>query len=176
VIEIPPIDHLDASLKHDLKFYARFLAIYVCKMKRDKVHKDQCYQGENFKSEIEEWSEKLREKYWRNECKWIMRRENSSKLDMQGYENFTSLYHKKKNVMIAKKRRKKEKSLWLKTIQLDSYISKLFIYKKAVLEHRISRYKSEEDFFQKFGYIIIRNTQIKPIIKDEMKLCYSEPY
>jgi hypothetical protein len=33
----------------------------------------------------------------------------------------------------------------------------------------------EEEWYDKLVYFIIRNTQIKTIINDEMKLCYSEP-
>jgi hypothetical protein len=35
VIDIPPVARLDAELMLDLKFYTRFLALYVAKMKRD---------------------------------------------------------------------------------------------------------------------------------------------
>jgi hypothetical protein len=35
VIEIPPIAKLDAELLFDVKFYARFLAIYLAKMKKE---------------------------------------------------------------------------------------------------------------------------------------------
>jgi hypothetical protein len=40
VIEIPRLAHLDLELKLDLEFYARFLALYVTKMKRDWVRLD----------------------------------------------------------------------------------------------------------------------------------------
>jgi hypothetical protein len=59
---------------------------------------------------------------------------------------------------------------------LDFYTGNLFIGKNAVLKHRISKYKSVEKLFDKFEHIIVRNTQIKTIIKGEMKLCYSEPH
>jgi hypothetical protein len=35
VVELPPIAKLDAELMFDLKFYSRFLAMYVAKMKKD---------------------------------------------------------------------------------------------------------------------------------------------
>jgi hypothetical protein len=62
IIEISPIGHLGASFKQDLKFYARFLAIYVSQMKRDRVLKDHCFDGNSLKEESEEWKEKAEEK------------------------------------------------------------------------------------------------------------------
>jgi hypothetical protein len=47
VIEISPIARLDAELVFDIKFYARFLAIYLSKMKKDwiKIDKDRSVKG-----------------------------------------------------------------------------------------------------------------------------------
>jgi hypothetical protein len=50
VIEIPPLARLDVSLMNDFKFYARFLAMYVTKMKKDWIKKDQSYFGEGMKA------------------------------------------------------------------------------------------------------------------------------
>jgi hypothetical protein len=64
----------------------------------------------------------------------------------------------------------------LNSIQLCSfYKGKLFIDKKIILKHIISRYKLEEELYNKFGSVLIRNTRIKPIITGEMKHCYPEP-
>jgi hypothetical protein len=41
IIEVPPLERLDVSLMEDFRFYARFLAIYVTKMKKDWIKKDQ---------------------------------------------------------------------------------------------------------------------------------------
>jgi hypothetical protein len=41
VVEISPLGLLDYELKLDLEFFARFLALYVTKMKRDWVKKDE---------------------------------------------------------------------------------------------------------------------------------------
>jgi hypothetical protein len=45
VIKIPPFGHLDFELKLDLEFYARFLALYVTKLKRDWVKIDEDFSG-----------------------------------------------------------------------------------------------------------------------------------
>jgi hypothetical protein len=37
MIEVPPLGRLDLSLMQDIKFYARFLAIYAAKRKKDWV-------------------------------------------------------------------------------------------------------------------------------------------
>jgi hypothetical protein len=66
VIEITLIGHLNASLKQDMKFYARFLAIDLTKMKSDRVLKDQGFDGDSLKEESEAWSKKAEEKYWKN--------------------------------------------------------------------------------------------------------------
>jgi hypothetical protein len=51
IIDLPPLGHLDASLKNDLKFHARFLVMFASKMKRDRVVKDRSYFGESLKKE-----------------------------------------------------------------------------------------------------------------------------
>jgi hypothetical protein len=45
VIEIPPLGYLDFELRLDLEFYARFLALYISKLKRDWVKKDEDFSG-----------------------------------------------------------------------------------------------------------------------------------
>jgi hypothetical protein len=45
VIKIPPLGHLDFELKLDLEFYARFLALYVTRMKRYWLKKDEDFSG-----------------------------------------------------------------------------------------------------------------------------------
>jgi hypothetical protein len=44
-IEIPSLGHLAFELKLDLEFYARFLALYVTKMKRDWIRLDGDFSG-----------------------------------------------------------------------------------------------------------------------------------
>jgi hypothetical protein len=46
VIEVTLLARLDVSLMEDFKFYARFLAMYVSKMKKDWVKNNQSYFGE----------------------------------------------------------------------------------------------------------------------------------
>jgi hypothetical protein len=43
-------------------------------MKRDRVLKDLCFNDDRLKSESEEWKEKLREKMYKEDDKWIKRR------------------------------------------------------------------------------------------------------
>jgi hypothetical protein len=49
VIEVPPIVKLDAELMFDIKFYARFLAIYLSKMKKDWARIDSEMSGKGMK-------------------------------------------------------------------------------------------------------------------------------
>jgi hypothetical protein len=49
VIEIPPIAKLDAELMFDIKFYARFLAIYLSKMKKEWGRIDSEMSGKGMK-------------------------------------------------------------------------------------------------------------------------------
>jgi hypothetical protein len=49
VVELPTLAHLDSSLKEDLKFHARFLAMHVAKMKRDIVLRDKSFNGDSLK-------------------------------------------------------------------------------------------------------------------------------
>jgi hypothetical protein len=44
-IEIPPIAKLDAELIFDIKFYSRFLSIYVAKMKKEWAKIDEDMRG-----------------------------------------------------------------------------------------------------------------------------------
>jgi hypothetical protein len=57
VIEVPPLARLDVSLMEDFRFYARFLAIFVSKMKKDWVKKDQNYFGDGLKARREKQKE-----------------------------------------------------------------------------------------------------------------------
>jgi hypothetical protein len=45
IIEIPPLGGLDLSLMEDIRFYARFLAMFASKMKKDCVRKDNDFYG-----------------------------------------------------------------------------------------------------------------------------------
>jgi hypothetical protein len=44
VIEIPQLGRFDTSLMEDVKFYARFLAMYPAKMKKDWVKEDKNFK------------------------------------------------------------------------------------------------------------------------------------
>jgi hypothetical protein len=60
VFEIPTLDHLDFELRLDLEFYSRFLALYVAKMKRDWIKKDEEFSGrgpKNYKREC--WRKRI---------------------------------------------------------------------------------------------------------------------
>jgi hypothetical protein len=57
----------------------------------------------------------------------------------------------------------------------SSYKGRMFIDKKFVFDNRKARYKVEEELFETYGYIIIRDKKIDPIIKFEMKFSYYEP-
>jgi hypothetical protein len=54
IIEISPIARLDAELTFDIKFYARFLAICISKMKRDWEKIDQEMSGKGKKRALME--------------------------------------------------------------------------------------------------------------------------
>jgi hypothetical protein len=55
VIEIPPIARLDAELVFDIKFYARFLAIYISKMKKNWTRIDNEMSGKGMKKALTDY-------------------------------------------------------------------------------------------------------------------------
>jgi hypothetical protein len=72
VIEIPPIARLDAELVFDIKFYARFLAIFLSKMKKDWEKIDQDMSGKGKRNMVKEQERQKVEK---------MHKENKRKND-----------------------------------------------------------------------------------------------
>jgi hypothetical protein len=54
VIEIPPFGRKDLNLKQVIRFYARFLGMYVSKMKKDWVKLDRNFHGTGMKQRIED--------------------------------------------------------------------------------------------------------------------------
>jgi hypothetical protein len=69
VIEVSPLTRLDVSLMEDFRFYARFLAIFAIKMKKDWVRKDESYFGEGLKERKEKQREKQFKADWANYTK-----------------------------------------------------------------------------------------------------------
>jgi hypothetical protein len=62
---------------NDIKCYARFLAIYVCKMKKDRVLRNDNFIGESLIESKEEWLESREEKREKKLKKWLKRREST---------------------------------------------------------------------------------------------------
>jgi hypothetical protein len=57
-VEIPPIAKLDAELMFDIKFYSRFLAIYIAKMKKDWAVIDEEMNGKGMKKAQDDYEVK----------------------------------------------------------------------------------------------------------------------
>jgi hypothetical protein len=154
VVEIPPIAKLDAELMFDLKFYSRFLAMHVAKMKKDWVKIDEDMNGRGMKraqvdyemKNIQRWSQDV-EKRKRHLEKHP---EDDDQAIYDKCETCAEVY-KEKVLKKAKRRRKKRyRKLWSNSVPLVRYKGCLFINHEMVSERREKRYQEEKLLYEYF--------------------------
>jgi hypothetical protein len=171
VIEIPPLWLLDFELKLDLGFYTRFLALYVSKIKRDWVKKEEKFSGKNPKRYIGDcWTKRLL-KIGADFVRARTKYKNYPELFEPGFEERTKKVVRKFEKGKRKKRKKKEFKLWNNCIRLSDYKGVMNINYEYMLKRREYRYKYECLNYAVFGYEKIKkenNTIYKSIITSKM--------
>jgi hypothetical protein len=159
----------------DLRFYARFLALYASKMKREWIRKDEDFSGGGLKKYVDScWTKRL----IKNEAeykKMLKKLEKHSEIYELGCESATDYYPSKWQKGVGKKRKKKYKELWKETISLKEYEGKMQIDQTYVLKRRKIRYIYEDLMHLIYGYIREGKKEVKIIYKGERKICFSEP-
>jgi hypothetical protein len=182
VIEIPPIAKLDAELMFDIKFYARFLATYLSKMKKEWARIDSEMSGKGMKKaqldyelkNIEKWEKQRlkREKYLEKhpEC------DDSVKDGL--CESCKEVYKDKVKNRFQKKRKKRYRKLWGNCVPLYNYKGRLNVSQELVRERRKIRYEEEKYLYEVF---VIRQKEkeekFEVVIKDRtLKEFYGKPY
>jgi hypothetical protein len=182
VIEIPPIAKLDAELMFDIKFYARFLAIYLSKMKKDWARIDSEMSGKGMKKAQVDY-------VYRNILKWdseTAKRNNYLKKHPECDDSVNNglcetckeVYKDKMKKRFQKKRKKKYRKLWGICVPLSNYKGSLTISQKLVQERRRSRYEEERYLYEIF-VINQRDKEEKfqATVKDKsLKVFYGKPY
>jgi hypothetical protein len=171
VIEIPPLGRLDTSLMEDIKFYARFLAMFAAKMKKDWVKEDKSFDVRGLKQRRSDQEEAQARKDWKIYEKRLKDEKEFPDIYSPGWD--ADIYREKKNRYNKKKRRKKYKKLWRNTIPLSLYNGKIGIDLNYIIQRRKIRYNDEEDLFNNNGYYFVTK-EIEPVIKGLSKKCYSE--
>jgi hypothetical protein len=171
VIEVPPLARLDVSPMNDFKFYARFLAIYVTKMKKDWVRRDQSYLGEGLKERKEKQVNRQFEIDQAHYKKLMKDRDEFPEIAVPGPER--NFYEREEKWKVKKKRKKRYKKLWRNSITLVDYQGVLEISYEMIQRRRKVR-AEEENLFNQFGYSYVRR-EVEPIFKGFNKVCYSEP-
>jgi hypothetical protein len=172
VIEVPPLARLDTSLMEDFRFYARFLEIYVIKMKKDWVKKYESFFGEGLKERREKQKDVQFKKDWANYKKRIEDEKKFIEIREPGLDR--DFYDKEVSWQATKKRKKSFKKLWRNTIPLTLYRGTLEVSYEFVKRRRKEREKEEIFLFNPFGYYYAKKEK-EPIIKDFNKAFYSEP-
>jgi hypothetical protein len=147
-IEIPPIAKLDAELILDIKFYSRFLAIYISKMKKDWAKIDSDMNGKVMKKAQDDYALK-------NILKWSNDVERRNKHMKKHTEHNDSIndglcevqkesYREKVKKKVKKKRKKRYRKLWGNCVPLSKYKGKISINQEMVLDRRERRYEEEK--------------------------------
>jgi hypothetical protein len=165
VIEIPPIARLDAELMLNIKFYTRFLAIYISKMKRDweKIDQDMRCKGKkialmdhNIQQVLKcERENKRRKKYLEEqpECDDSV----NGGLCLSDKEVFKDKERKR----FQKKRKKKYKRIWNNCLPLSNYKGRISIDQDLVRERRKKRY--EEERLLQTKYYVNRKKKVESL-------------
>jgi hypothetical protein len=121
VIEIPSLWHLDFELKLDMEFYARFLALYVAKIKRDWVRIDEEFSGKGPKKYFGEFWTKRVLKIDANYRRALKKYEKHPEIFEPGFEEVTQNLMRNFEKRARKKCKKKSFKLWKNCIPLSEY-------------------------------------------------------
>jgi hypothetical protein len=106
----PLWDHLDAELMLDGKFYARFLALYASKMKRDRVKVDRNYEGDGLKKAQDNYAIQLELEKRKENARMEKIPKEHLEYNALGCEVTTACWKDHENKRYQKKRRKSIKS------------------------------------------------------------------
>jgi hypothetical protein len=181
VVEIPPIAKLDAELMFDIKFYARFLAIFISKMKKDWAKIDSDMNGKGMKKAQSDYD-------YKNILKWSNETDKRKKHMEKHPEHDDSIndglcevqkesYRDKIKKKVKKKRMKRYRKLWGNCVPLSSYKGKISINQKIVLDRR-RRYEEEKYLYERF---VINQKEKKEAFQatikdDSLKVFHGKPY
>jgi hypothetical protein len=104
VIEIPPLCYQDKELMFHIRFYARFLSLYVAKMKLDWARKEKSFKGEAIQEEhLRQLKNRMMiEEAWHKH--FLQKCEKNEKAFKRGFESYTERWVKKKQCKVRKKK------------------------------------------------------------------------
>jgi hypothetical protein len=179
VVDILQIARLDDELMLDFKFYAKFLALYVTKMKRDSTKIDEEMSGKGMKKaqldyynhNIEKWSKNTKKVKEHPECDYSV--DNGMCLTDKAY------FRDSEKSRYQKKRKKRYKQLWNNCILLTNYKGKMFINQEYVLSRRKIRYEEERQLIKKFCLDQTnQNEEFRQTVYNDhtLKSFYGKPY
>jgi hypothetical protein len=160
VIEIPPLGHLDYELKFDLRFYARFLSMYVAKLKLDWVKMEESYLQ---KAKQEQYWNQVSRKLMINDAwhkHFLNKIASSKKLFQEGYESYTEKWVKRKHCKERKKVKIKSDKIWMNCIPLSYYKGRDVIDLNYVISRRTIRRTYEKAYFLAFGYETVKEKKV----------------
>jgi hypothetical protein len=153
VIEIPALGRLDMDLMQDLQFYVRFLAMYVWKMRKDWVPKDNNFHGTGGKQkDLDFYNCKLR----KNRKNMIEDESLKKNIPNVVFKDGMLTFIMKRKIGLSRRNGKKWKNLWANTISLKDYKGKFDIDLNYIINRREARYKEEQDLFNQFGYYYLK--------------------
>jgi hypothetical protein len=136
----------------DLEFYARFLALYISKLKRDWVKKDEDFSCRGPKKYYDEcWTKrtlKTDAKYKKNLKKF----EKHPEYFEPSFEDVTQDAMRKLEKRARMKRKKKSFKLWNNCIPLSEYSGNQNINCQYMIKRRELRYKFEIVNYAVFGF------------------------
>jgi hypothetical protein len=143
VIPILQRGYLDSRLMNGIRFYARFLAIYILEMKINCVTRDKNYLDRSLIKQLEDYKEYRERQYEKNTKKWKKREKKHPWLKYTDCNDFAKKYFKRKGRKYNKKRIK-QKSLWENIVQLGfKSEDRKNIDLKFVYESKMKRYEKE---------------------------------
>jgi hypothetical protein len=180
MIEISPIARLDVELLMDIKFYSRFLAIYVSKMKKDwaRIDNDLCGKGMKKARDDYELKNILR---WSQETekrkKHMIKHPEDDDQVQDGMCEISKLLYKEKIQKKKKKRRKKRyHKLWSNCVPLSNYKGCFIVDQEMVLVRRRRRYQEDSLIYVEHVKSKKENV-IQATFKDySLKSFYGKPY
>jgi hypothetical protein len=152
VIDVPPLLYENSDLMFHIRFYARFLSIYVAKMKLDWANREQSFKGKAIQEEcLRQIKERMMiEDAWH---KYVLKKcNNDEKAFKRGFESYTDKFIKRNHCKVRKKKDVEITKVWRNCIPLSDYIGKESINLEYVICRRNIRRSFEKIEWQAFGY------------------------
>jgi hypothetical protein len=179
MIEIPHIARLDVELLMDIKFYSRFFAIYVSKMKKDWARIDNDLSGRGMKKARDDYELKnilrwSRETEKRN--KHLSKHPEDDDQVRDGMCEVSKQMYKEKIQKQKKMRRKKRyRKLWGNCVPLSNYKGCFIINQEMVLDRRRRRYQEDTLIYNE--HKCKKENVIQATFKDDtLKSFYDKTY